>query len=75
MDMVDYVNRLLAGPKWVREEKEQGIAVVYKDGNKDWFDPVIEIKIEGDTFKIKIDNGNTYDVHLPDTQSVSFYDV
>ncbi len=73
MDMVAFANRLLAVPNW--KETKQGIAVIYKDGTKDWFDPVSEVKTEGDILKIMIENGNVYDVKLLDTNSVNRYDV
>ncbi len=52
----------------------KGITVIYKDGTKDWFDPVIMEKTEGDTLKITIENGYTYDVNLLDTKAVSYYE-
>jgi len=73
MDMVTLANRLLAGPYW--KDKKQGIVVIYKDGTKDWFDPVSETKIEDDNLTITIENGNEYSINLENIQFVSFYDV
>lgn len=59
----------------MKEEKKRGIMVTYKNGTKDWYDPVIMEEKEGENLKVTIENGNTYNVYLPDIQSVSYYEL
>lgn len=51
----------------------KGIAIVYKDGSKDWFDPVIEEFIEERLIKITLANGNIYDVIISEVESKTYY--
>ena len=53
----------------------KSIAILYKDGTKDWFDPVIMEKTEGGTLKITIENGYIYDINLADTALISYYEL
>lgn len=53
----------------------QGIAIIYKNGSKDWFDPVINEVRNGDILTITIENGYTYGINMQDVVNMSYYDI
>lgn len=53
----------------------KGIAIIYKNGTKDWFDPVIQETREGDILTVTIENGNKYDVNLLEIEEMTYYDI
>lgn len=75
MDMVAFADRLLAGPNRVSEDTVKGITIIYKNGTKDWFDPVVDEKTEDGILKVTIENGNVYNVNLSDTVLVNYYNM
>jgi len=52
-----------------------GIAIIYKDGKKDWFDPVVEETIKDKILTITIESGNQYEVILPEVSLIKYYEV
>jgi len=53
--------------------KYTGVAIIYKNGTKDWFDPVLDESTEDGILKITIENGYTYDVVVADIESKTYY--
>lgn len=54
---------------------KKGISVVYKNGNKDWFDPVVSEDRNGDMLTITIENGYKYDVNMSDVEIMKYYSI
>jgi len=54
---------------------KKGIEVIYKDGSRDWFDPVIDESMRDGILEITIDNGNIYHVNPSDMKSMSYYNA
>jgi hypothetical protein len=50
-----------------------GIRVLYKNDKFDWFDPVVEWKIESNILLITMENGNIYDVEILNTKCIDTY--
>ena len=57
------------------ETLKKGIAIVYKNGRKDWFDPVDSEVRDGNILYITIENGNVYDVNMQDVKIMAYYSI
>lgn len=54
---------------------KRGISIIYKNGSKDWFDPVNSEVRDGDTLTITIENGYRYNINMKDVSVMSYYDL